>query len=535
MSWSDTSNCASVTSTGSAGAFLLRVVGECASTVLTATVDDLVNSSSVSVCIETMVGVQVSASFYPSGQAVSGAVAQIPCSIEYHRVQATAACSTTAATRPAVSSAVSWLVGDGPAGQQSSVVVSMTAESVDTVATIGTWNSSLTLTRSSSESSFTVAWSPPSTISLWQGSQATYTPSVTFDNGVTAALDGSYTWLSASTLISGYSSSNPHAVSVDGAGTLTLLANARSQVLLTLTPCQGLSVERLAWANLLPAASDLDLSTSSTTSNVGQQLAPASSSRVRFYVFANIPSGLQLRQAEAQLVQEEQPGGGYALQAASGSETHGDDYAAYDLTRDTSVVGSVNRIYQPIFNLITSGATYLTASSRRQLFWFEMERASGTSSATASLSLRIVNLKFSDDSAVVGVVSTAANGTIEVQGVSSASISKRPGRRLLFARQGRRRLATYSQSDFVASCSTLTYDIDANGVVEQADIEMFTYYLLNRQALNKSAFCPQLLQWLDPNLDGRANTKDWIYFWQANANNKLLVTRWQSQCSDGVL
>ena len=87
----------------------------------------------------------------------------------------------------------------------------------------------------------------------------------------------------------------------------------------------------------------------------------------------------------------------------------------------------------------------------------------------------------------------------------------------------------------MASCSTLTYDIDANGVVEQADIEMFTYYLLNLQALNKSAFCPQLLQWLDPNLDGRANTKDWIYFWQANANNKLLVTRWQSQCSYGVL
>ena len=66
-------------------------------------------------------------------------------------------------------------------------------------------------------------------------------------------------------------------------------------------------------------------------------------------MFANIPAGSQLKQAEAQLVQEEQPGGGYALQAASGGDTHGDDYVVYDLTHDTSVVGSVNRIYQPIF------------------------------------------------------------------------------------------------------------------------------------------------------------------------------------------
>ena len=132
------------------------------------------------------------------------------------------------------------------------------------------------------------------------------------------------------------------------------------------------------------------------------------------------------------------------------------------------MVGSVNRIYQPIFNLITSGATYLASSSRRQLFWFEMERTSGTSTATASLSLRIVNLKFSDDSAVVAVASTAANGTIEVQGVSSAGTSKRPGRRL-FTRPGRR-MASYSQSDFASSCSSLAYDIYANGAVEQADI-----------------------------------------------------------------
>eukprot|EP00966_Prymnesium_polylepis_P323955 7380078-Prymnesium_polylepis.1 len=153
-----------------------------------------------------------------------------------------------------------------------------------------------------------------------------------------------------------------------------------------------------------------------------------------------------------------------------------------------------------------------------------MERTSGTSAATVSVSVQIVNLKYSDDTAISGVASTAANGTIEVQAISSTARG-RPGRRL----------ASYSQSDFQTACSTLAFDVDANGAVEQTDIEMFTYYLLNRQALNESAFCPRLRQWLDPTLDGRSNTKDWLYFWQANANNKLLVTRWESSCSYGTL
>ena len=104
---------------------------------------------------------------------------------------------------------------------------------------------------------------------------------------------------------------------------------------------------------------------------------------------------------------------------------------------------------------------------------------------------------------------------------------------MLASRQ--RRLASYTQADFEAACSTLAFDVDANGVVEQADIEMFTYYLLNRQALDEKAFCARLQQWLYPTLDGRSNTKDWIYFWQANANNKLLVTNWQSECSSSTL
>ena len=113
---------------GQDGAFVLRVDGECASTVLTATVDGQVNSSSVSVCVEEMVGVQVTARFYPGGQAVSDVVPKIPCTSEHHRVQATAACSTTVGTRSAVPSAVNWQIGEpvssSPA-QQSSVVVSM--------------------------------------------------------------------------------------------------------------------------------------------------------------------------------------------------------------------------------------------------------------------------------------------------------------------------------------------------------------------------------------------------------------------------
>ena len=87
---------------------------------------------------------------------------------------------------------------------------------------------------------------------------------VTFDNGVSAALDGSFSWLLASELVSGYASDTPSAVSADATlGTLTLLANSKSQVVLTLTMCDAATVDRSVWANLLPAANDLDLATSS--------------------------------------------------------------------------------------------------------------------------------------------------------------------------------------------------------------------------------------------------------------------------------
>eukprot|EP00966_Prymnesium_polylepis_P299253 6914856-Prymnesium_polylepis.1 len=112
-----------------------------------------------------------------------------------------------------------------------------------------------------------------------------------------------------------------------------------------------------------------------------------------------------------------------------------------------------------------------------------MERSSGVTSAIVSVSLRIIHLKYSDDSIVSDEYSTAANGTIEILRIS--------GRRQLYKQQSRQ-LVSYSQSDFEAACSTLAYDVDANGLVEQTDIEMFTYYLLNRQALNESAFCPRM-------------------------------------------
>ena len=69
--------------------------------------------------------------------------------------------------------------------------------------------------------------------------------------------------------------------------------------MLVLTTCQGAVVERLTWANLLPAAHDVDLATSESMANSGQQLVAATATRVRFYVFANVPAGRQLRQAEA--------------------------------------------------------------------------------------------------------------------------------------------------------------------------------------------------------------------------------------------
>ena len=126
------------------------------------------------------------------------------------------------------------------------------------------------------------------------------------------------------------------------------------------------------WVNLLPAENDVDLSTSGSTFNVGEQLEASATTRVRLYVFANVPSGTQLKQAEVQLTQAPQIDGTYALQAASGDDTQGDDYPAFDLTRDTSFVGAVNRIYQPIYNLVTAGVSYLPPSTRLPLFWFDM-------------------------------------------------------------------------------------------------------------------------------------------------------------------
>ena len=57
-----------------------------------------------------------------------------------------------------------------------------------------------------------------------------------------------------------------------------------------------------------------------------------------------------------------------------------------------------------------------------------------------------------------------------------------------------RQLPSYSQSTFAAACSSIAYDIDGSGVVDQDDIGMFTYFLLNKQALNYAAFCPYLQQ-----------------------------------------
>ena len=58
------------------------VLEECDSTVVTATVDGSVNSSSISICIEKMVGVQVSANFYPRPIS-EWHRPEIPCTSEY--------------------------------------------------------------------------------------------------------------------------------------------------------------------------------------------------------------------------------------------------------------------------------------------------------------------------------------------------------------------------------------------------------------------------------------------------------------------
>ena len=160
VTWSDSAGCASVSETGTDGAFVVRVVGFCASTLVTAWVDGAVNSTSVSVCVETMIGVHMYANFYPGGGAVSGGVVtRIPCTGEWHRVQATAECFTTAGVRSAVASAVGWEIsGQSPVSGVQSVVVRMDAASVTVRATINSRAGGLLLTQSSAESSFTIGW-----------------------------------------------------------------------------------------------------------------------------------------------------------------------------------------------------------------------------------------------------------------------------------------------------------------------------------------------------------------------------------------
>ncbi|KAL1530407.1 hypothetical protein AB1Y20_001312 [Prymnesium parvum] len=102
-------------------------------------------------------------------------------------------------------------------------------------------------------------------------------------------------------------------------------------------------------------------------------------------------------------------------------------------------------------------------------------------------------------------------------------------------RESRGLTGSYEESDFTSACSSIAFDIDANGVVQEADIEMFTYFLLNRQILDESVFCPELRQWLDPTLDGLTNVKDWLYLRHASAGKKLLMTSWKTQCTDNFM
>ena len=211
----------------------------------------MVAGNSLSLCVESLVGVGIQPDFYPNGGAVTGGawgvvVTRIPCSSEHHRVQLVASCQTTVTSRSVITSAVQWLLGSQGATTGNNVIVNMAQTTELAVASIGNYTKSLLLTQSSVESSFTISWSPPSTLSLQYGAQATYIPSASFDNGVSAALNGGTAWLRATDLITQYSSSSPGVIDVDGTqGTMTLLANSHTQVTLTrLTAAVGVTVSR---------------------------------------------------------------------------------------------------------------------------------------------------------------------------------------------------------------------------------------------------------------------------------------------------
>ena len=80
----------------------------------------------------------------------------------------------------------------------------------------------------------------------------------------------------------------------------------------------------------------------------------------------------------------------------------------------------------------------------------------GTAAAVVDVSLRVVKLKYDDDSTVEGVRSTAANGTIGVLRVSGRQLRAEQQVAAAAAwrrRDASRRLATYTQADFNAACS----------------------------------------------------------------------------------
>ena len=297
VSWSDTKNCTSVSAN-----FKLHVHGECDSTELVATIDGIVSSNSIHICVERLVAVQVQGTFYPNANNVGdGSVTKIACTDEFRQVEAHVKCVTTTQTPTtqtpttqhpqhgtqirSASDVPLELIGNGTlVNGVNGVIIRMLDGTVTAVATIDdalenvTHSGNLTLTPSNAKTSFGVTWSVHVNIYGVKGVQNTYPSYIQFllpnnENTPPTSLEG---FFDASVLIHNYTSSDPQVVSVDAqTGTVTLLANAPSQVVtLTQRTCEGTEAQHLVWTNLNPAVNDVDLATS--TSPTGSSPSPCS-------------------------------------------------------------------------------------------------------------------------------------------------------------------------------------------------------------------------------------------------------------------
>ena len=426
--------CGIVASAGAPGVFTLTLTDDSQPTCsVRARVDGSMLSNDVSVCVEALQSVEISAAYHPDGCGVVGfAVSKLSCgSSEYHRVAMTARCVTNLHVRNALSGTIAWTY-NAQSSSANHPVVEVGAPSVPVSAALGSVVGGVTLTQSTEDSAVSsMTWHLPPMLSLSHGANSRYRIEINFDNCVRIddLYAGASPWVSPSDFISGFASSEAGAVTVDAVTSeLTIHGNSQSQVTLSLSsPCYAAGDSGSLWANLQPASYGLDFATSAGA-NEGQQLEPTSGAVVRFHVFLHIPSGTQLVEARIQLVQYPQTDGSYALTTDTMAATleMGAESADYEVGLDLSKLnGYADRSTQPIYSLTTLKTHYLGTSSRRRLLFFDMYRST-RSAVTVQLALRLVRIAFTGGANYVAdngaTLDSGLPQDIEVATVGSVSL-----------------------------------------------------------------------------------------------------------------